>query len=97
MKSDRPRNGLSEYNLIKETVSMSQAAEELLQQALQLPEEERERIAQLLWRSIDEAHPNLHEEWVTEAKARAAEIDDGRVEALPGEEVRTALRSQLVR
>jgi putative addiction module component (TIGR02574 family) len=76
---------------------MSQAAEELIQQALQLPEEDRERIAQLLWRSIDEAHTHLHEEWIAEAKARAAEIDDGMVQALSGEEVRAELRSQLVR
>jgi len=76
---------------------MAESAEELLQQALQLPEEDRDRIAEALWRSIDEAHPSLHEEWAAEAKARAAEIDDGRVKAIPGEEVRAGLRSQLVR
>jgi putative addiction module component (TIGR02574 family) len=76
---------------------MTQAAEELLQKALELPEEDRERIAEFLWRSIDEARHGLHEEWIAEAKARAAEIDDGRVKSLPGEEVRAGLRSQLVR
>ena len=75
---------------------MAESPEEILQQALELPEEDRERIAQLLWRSIDEAHPHLHEDWIAEARTRAAEIDEGTVEALPGGEVRARLRGQLV-
>jgi putative addiction module component (TIGR02574 family) len=76
---------------------MTQAAEELLQKALELPEEDRDRIAEALWRSVDESHPGIHEEWIAEAKSRAADIDEGRVKGLPGEEVRAELRSQLVR
>ncbi len=76
---------------------MTQAAEELLQQALQLPEEDRDRIAEALWRSLDEAHPGLHEEWTAEVNRRIAEIDEGKVQLIPGEEVMARLRARLPR
>jgi putative addiction module component (TIGR02574 family) len=77
---------------------MTQAAEEILQKALELPEADRERIADALWRS---AHgwtvESIAEEWKIEIQRRIAEIDSGKVELIPGEEVMASLRSRFAK
>jgi putative addiction module component (TIGR02574 family) len=77
---------------------MTQAAEEILQQALQLPEEDRERIADSLLRSLHGSEETtFEEEWGPEIQRRIAEIDEGKVQLLPGDEVMARLRARFAR
>jgi putative addiction module component (TIGR02574 family) len=86
------------YNLIDGKVDMTQAAEELLQQALQLPEEDRERIADSLLRSLPGSdETTFEEEWGPEIQRRIAEIDEGKVEMRPWDETMAELKARFVR
>jgi putative addiction module component (TIGR02574 family) len=77
---------------------MTQVAEEILQQALQLPEEDRERIAESLLGSIHSSDEStFEEEWGPEIERRIAEIDAGKVQLLPGDEVMARLRARFAR
>jgi putative addiction module component (TIGR02574 family) len=77
---------------------MTQAAEELLQKALELPEEDRDRLADSLWRSVHGGTAeSIAAEWNIEIKSRIAEIDEGKVQLVPGDEVMTRLRTRLAR
>jgi putative addiction module component (TIGR02574 family) len=76
-------------------------AEELLEQALQLPKEQRLRLADQLWDSVDEfsqadddeLDPELREELVRRLKT----IEDGTAVLLDGDEVMRELRAKYVR
>ena len=49
---------------------MTQAAEEILQKALELPEEDRDRIADSLWRSVHGGTAeSIAEEWTMRSSA----------------------------
>jgi putative addiction module component (TIGR02574 family) len=77
---------------------MTQAAEEILQKALELPEKDRERIADALLLSVhasDEAA--FEEEWGPEIQRRISEIDEGKVEMRPWDETLDRLEKRLVR
>lgn len=71
------------------------AVDQLLEQALALPEEDRQKIATSLLRTLH-AVPNddvvlMNEKWraawVQELRLRSQSIEDGSVEALDGDEV----------
>jgi putative addiction module component (TIGR02574 family) len=76
-------------------------AEELLEHALQLPKEQRLRLADQLLDSVDEfsqidddqLDPELREELVRRLKS----IEDGTAELLDGDEVMRELRAKYVR
>lgn len=76
-------------------------AEQLLEQALQLPKEQRLRLADQLWESVegDEGHdpaqldPELREELVRRLK----KIGDGTAVLLDGDEVMRELRAKYER
>ncbi len=75
---------------------MTQTAEEILQQALQLPEEERERIADALLSSLHGSEETtFDEEWGSEIQRRIAEIDEGKVEMRPWDETLERLQKRL--
>jgi putative addiction module component (TIGR02574 family) len=77
---------------------MTQAAEEILQKALQLPEEDRDRIADSLWRSVHGGTAeSIAEEWNIEIERRIAEIDEGEVEMRPWDETLERLEKRLAR
>jgi putative addiction module component (TIGR02574 family) len=77
---------------------MTRPAEDILKEALELPEVDRDLIADSLWRSIDRpAESVLSEEWSAEIERRIAEIDSGKVKLVPGEEVLAQLRAKYVR
>ncbi len=77
---------------------MTQAAEEILQKALQLPEEDRDRIADSLWRSVHGGTAeSIAEEWNIEIERRIAEIDEGKVEMRPWDETLERLEKRLTR
>jgi putative addiction module component (TIGR02574 family) len=69
--------------------------EEILQSALQLPSFDRARLADRLIESLDGSGPTeLDDAWAEEIERRIRDIDEGRVELLPGEEVLARLRSR---
>jgi putative addiction module component (TIGR02574 family) len=77
---------------------MTQAAEEILQKALKLPEEDRDRIADSLWRSVHGGTAeSIAQEWKIEIERRITEIDEGNVQLVPGDEVMARLRARLAR
>ena len=69
-------------------------AERLLQEAIQLPSDERELLAVQLMASI-EKEPGYDEAWEAEIERRLKEIDDGTVEMIPGEQAMNELRERL--
>ena len=75
---------------------MSPHGDALLQQALQLPVEDRLQLAEALLTSVGPADaPPFDAEWLTEAKRRAARIDSGEGKLYTWEEVRDQARHRL--
>jgi putative addiction module component (TIGR02574 family) len=75
---------------------MSASVDELLEQALELPGEDRLQLAEALLSSVGPTgSPPFDPEWLTEAKRRAARIDsgDGKLSSWP--EVRGRARQSL--
>jgi putative addiction module component (TIGR02574 family) len=69
---------------------------ELTDQALNLPLSERAILAQRLWESLDDfIDPDIEEAWIVEAEKRWQEIEQGKVECIPVEEVMNRVRSSL--
>jgi len=66
---------------------MSNLVEELSQRALELPPEERVRLAERLLATVHEIHPDVEAAWDEEIKRRLAEIDNGTARLIPAEEV----------
>lgn len=74
---------------------MSQAAEQLLEAAMALPEVERAHLASALWESIaDERDLVLSPEWQAEIRRRIEESDRGEGVSLTEEEVEQRLRDR---
>jgi putative addiction module component (TIGR02574 family) len=77
---------------------MSTLLIELTDQALNLPLSERSILEQRLWDSLDDfIDPDIEEAWIIEAEKRWQEIEQGKVECIPVEEVMNAIRSSLKR
>lgn len=76
---------------------MSPQASELLQKALALPEHDRGLIIDRLMESLDEgpAEDGVEAAWSEEIKRRVEEIQSGKVEMIPGEEVDRRLTARL--
>jgi len=75
---------------------MTKAAEAVLDAALDLPEQERARIADALLRSL-EPPPELDVEaaWRKEVRQRVAGLEAGEVKGVPWSEVRETLSGRL--
>ena len=70
--------------------------EELEEEALRLPADERARLAQKLILSLDDlSSAELAEAWLVEADRRARELDRGEVQPIPADEVRRKARALL--
>jgi putative addiction module component (TIGR02574 family) len=69
-------------------------ADEIVTAAMSLPPEDRERVANRLWASLEGA-TELGTEWDDELKRRFAEMSSGEVEVIPGEEFTRELDDQL--
>ena len=65
---------------------MTQAATELLNAVLALPEPDRSEFAELIAASV-EPPAGLHPAWGPELRRRAAQLDSGEVKGIPHEEV----------
>ncbi|MBI1903043.1 MAG: addiction module protein [Planctomycetia bacterium] len=72
---------------------------QLTQDALGLPVEQRLLLAQRLWASLqpesDDVETNEVQEAVDEALRRAADLDSGRVQAIPHEQVMADARKSI--
>ena len=63
-------------------------------EALHLPREERARLIRRLVLSLESpSEEELRSDWLVEAQRRAEELDNGSVEAVPGEEVMRKART----
>jgi putative addiction module component (TIGR02574 family) len=72
--------------------------DEIMSDALALPPEQRELLAEHLMESLDaEDQERIDTLWAEEAERRYKEIEDGVVKAIPGEEVMNRLRSRYKR
>jgi putative addiction module component (TIGR02574 family) len=75
---------------------MSPAAEQLLQTALALPEEERLELAEALLASQDQSSGlPFDPAWLSEIQRRSAEIEAGTVPLTPWSVVRERVRQRL--
>ena len=66
--------------------------DELLNEAISLPVELRAQLADALLKSLNPARAEIDELWAAEAERRVAEIEAGKVDLIPGEEVFAKLR-----
>ena len=76
---------------------MGQSMGELEQDALQLPAEDRARLAVSLLCSLEETSDDpeeIEKLWVAEAKRRVREIQENSVKGIPAEDVLNGLGSQ---
>jgi putative addiction module component (TIGR02574 family) len=66
------------------------------QEALRLPPEERAKLAQKLLLSLEAlSEVELDQAWLVEADRRARELDRGKLQPVPAEEVRRKARALL--
>lgn len=70
-------------------------AEKLFAEALELPAEERQRLARMLVLSLEGDDEDAEVAWTGEIEHRVQEILDGRVEMIDGEEAHRMLRARL--
>ncbi len=68
--------------------------DELLNAAISLPVELRAQLADALLKSLNPARAEIDELWAAEAERRVAEIEAGKAELIPGEEVFAKLRKR---
>ena len=70
--------------------------QQIEQEALQLTEEERAELAKKLLLSLDSpSEAEIREDWLTEAYLRARDLDEGKVQPIPAEEVRRKAKALL--
>ena len=76
---------------------MTEEASTILKKALALPSEARAAIADSLLESLDQSpsDESIEEEWSHEVKRRIEDIDSGKVQLIPYEEVRRRLLARL--
>lgn len=75
---------------------MDAHAQQILQNALGLPPDDRIEIADALMLSVDPAlGADLDPAWADEIKRRLDEIDSGQAKMIPAEEVMRAMRDRL--
>ncbi len=71
--------------------------EDLIQAAVSLPVELRARLVDELLKSLNPAQAEIDELWAAEAERRVDEIESGKVQPVPGEQVFRELRKRLGR
>lgn len=72
---------------------MSKTLDQVSQEALALPAEDRARLADQLVESLDAATLSRYDQlWAVEASRRLAEVRSGAVQTIPGEEVLAEVR-----
>lgn len=57
-----------------------------------LSADQREEIAEYAFKTLSQPDPEIEKAWLDEVDRRAAEVDTGKVEMIPGEQVMEQLR-----
>lgn len=65
---------------------------ELKKQISVLPADQREEIAEYAFKTLNQPDAEIEKTWIKEVDRRAAEVDSGKVELIPGEQVMERLR-----
>lgn len=71
---------------------MTTLVDELSRKALELPPEERVRLAEKLLATVHEVDAEVEAAWDQEIRRRLAEIDNGTARLIPAEEVFAEVR-----
>lgn len=71
--------------------------EELIDEAVSLPVEERARLAECVLQTLNAPDAGIDAAWVAEARRRLEELRSGAVEAIPGDVVFARIRQRLAR
>lgn len=72
--------------------------EKVMDEALSLPADVRIGLVEKILESLNlPTRPEIDQLWAEEAERRAGEIDSGKVELLPGEEVFAKIRKKYAR
>jgi putative addiction module component (TIGR02574 family) len=75
---------------------MSPKAESLVANVLRLPRQERAFLAEKLLESLDEGETfEVSEAWHKEIRRRRRELDEGKVTAIPGDQVFDEITKEL--
>ncbi|GAB4561909.1 MAG: hypothetical protein Tsb0017_19860 [Geothermobacteraceae bacterium] len=69
-------------------------AQELINEAVMLPVEDRARIVDSLLRSLNPPEAEIDSAWAKVASQRLAELRSGQVEGIPGQEVFDKIRQR---
>ena len=69
--------------------------DKLISEAISLPIEIRLQLVEKILESLNPSHKDIDELWAIEAERRVAEIENGEVETVPGEEVFRKLQDRL--
>jgi len=73
---------------------VSELAEKLIQEALNLPPEERAIVAERLLSSLEQELSEIDQLWAREAEDRLNAYERGEVDAIPAEEVHKTIKSR---
>jgi len=73
---------------------MSELAERLIEQALDLPPDERARVAERLLSSLEPELSPVDLLWAQEAEDRLDAYERGEIKAIPAEEVFNSIRNR---
>lgn len=77
---------------------MTEAGQNLLDQALRLSAEERAVLAARLWASLEtDSDPGLETAWAEEIRRRLKRIESGEDQPVPWKEIRGRLRARFSR
>jgi putative addiction module component (TIGR02574 family) len=69
--------------------------DELINEAISLPVELRAHLVDELLKSLNPSQREIDELWAMEAEKRITEVETGKVQVIPGEEVFDRLRKRL--
>jgi putative addiction module component (TIGR02574 family) len=70
-------------------------ADELIDEAMSLPVELRAQLVDKLLKSLNPSQAEIDKLWAVEAERRVADIESGKVQAVPGEKVFEKIRKRL--
>ena len=96
----RPRRDLAHVEKPRAaayTELVTSATKKILDDALALPEKEREALVEALSDSLDPETIELHPDWTNEIRNRIAQIESGEAKTIPWDEVDARIKKSLTR
>lgn len=73
------------------------STEDLIEEAVSLPADIRLRLVERLLESLNPTREEVDKFWAVEAERRVAQIENGEVDTVPGDEVFSKIRDRLTR